>query len=273
MNATKGFTLIELSIVLVIIGLIVGGVLVGQDLIKASEVRATISQIERYQTATNAFRGKYGALPGDLNAVTATTFGFTPRGNFPGEGDGNGFLEGVGFDGPNSNTGVAQATGETVMYWVDLTYANGMNVNLIDGSFNTASPTVVPSSTISTTMLPRYMPSAKLGRGTSIYAAGFTLTNYFVLSLVTSVSSGGFVSANPGVTVLQAYQIDKKIDDGLPMAGGVTAAYLNPGVVNPAHTSSPAIATDCYDSTASPAYAINVSNGSGVNCALAFRFQ
>ena len=42
----RGFTLIELSIVLVIIGLIVGGVLVGQDLIRAAQVRATISQIE-----------------------------------------------------------------------------------------------------------------------------------------------------------------------------------------------------------------------------------
>jgi prepilin-type N-terminal cleavage/methylation domain-containing protein len=47
---TAGFTLIELSIVLVIIGLIVGGVLVGQDLVKAAGVRATISQIEKFNT-------------------------------------------------------------------------------------------------------------------------------------------------------------------------------------------------------------------------------
>src|SRR3982751_930235 len=79
-EAEKGFTLIELSIVLVIIGLIVGGVLVGQDLIRAAEVRATISQIEKYNTAVNTFRGKYNALPGDLNASTATAFGFLARG-------------------------------------------------------------------------------------------------------------------------------------------------------------------------------------------------
>ena len=43
-----GFTLVELSIVIVIIGLIVGGVLVGQDLIKSAEIRSQISQIEQY---------------------------------------------------------------------------------------------------------------------------------------------------------------------------------------------------------------------------------
>src|SRR3984885_348580 len=82
----KGFTLIELSIVLVIIGLIVGGVLVGQDLIRAAQVRATVTQIEKYNSAVNTFRGKYGALPGDLNAGTAATFGFAARG--PGVGQG-----------------------------------------------------------------------------------------------------------------------------------------------------------------------------------------
>lgn len=84
-----------MSIVLVIIGLIVGGVLVGQDLIRAAGVRATISQIEKYNTAVNTFRGKYGALPGDLNASVATQFGFAARGPFAGEGDGNGVIEGI----------------------------------------------------------------------------------------------------------------------------------------------------------------------------------
>ena len=73
----QGFTLIELSIVLVIIGLIVGGVLVGQDLIRASEVRATITQIEKYNTAVNTFHAKFNAIPGDMSLVIATQFGFT----------------------------------------------------------------------------------------------------------------------------------------------------------------------------------------------------
>jgi prepilin-type N-terminal cleavage/methylation domain-containing protein len=45
-----GFTLIELSIVLVIIGLIVGVILVGPDLIEAATIRSQISQIDKYNT-------------------------------------------------------------------------------------------------------------------------------------------------------------------------------------------------------------------------------
>jgi prepilin-type N-terminal cleavage/methylation domain-containing protein len=54
-----GFTLIEMSIVLVVIGLIVGAIMVGQNLIAAAAIRAQITQIEKYNSAVNTFRGKY----------------------------------------------------------------------------------------------------------------------------------------------------------------------------------------------------------------------
>src|SRR5579863_4925333 len=89
----SGFTLIELSIVLVIIGLIVGGILTGRDLIDAASQRAQITQIERYQTAVHAFQAKYGGyLPGDIPDPAASGFGFMPRGTLDGQGDGNGLL-------------------------------------------------------------------------------------------------------------------------------------------------------------------------------------
>src|SRR5476651_1560647 len=78
-QSEHGFTLIELSIVLVIIGLIVGCILVGQDLISAAEVRATVGQIEKYNSAVNTFRGKYNSMPGDMTADAAAAFGFTTR--------------------------------------------------------------------------------------------------------------------------------------------------------------------------------------------------
>ena len=94
----QGFTLIELSIVLVIIGLIVGGILVGQDLIKAAEIRATVAQVEKYNAAVNTFRTKFNAIPGDISATQATAFGLfteTTLGNTAGHEDGNGLVEGA----------------------------------------------------------------------------------------------------------------------------------------------------------------------------------
>src|SRR5271170_3878378 len=87
------FTLIELSIVLVIIGLIVGGVLVGQDLIKAAQIRATVTQLEKYNTSVNTFRGKYNGLPGDLQSPTNFFPSVTGAGTGTGLGNGNALIE------------------------------------------------------------------------------------------------------------------------------------------------------------------------------------
>jgi prepilin-type N-terminal cleavage/methylation domain-containing protein len=289
---STGFTLIELSIVLVIIGLIVGGVLAGQDLIRAAGERAQIAQIEKYNTAVNTFYGKYGALPGDLNAQVATLFGFTPRGQYAGEGDGNGLIEGVSFNIAGDNFGNCEQTGETAMFWVDLSLANGLNVNLIDGSFNAASPNTAP-----TTLTPSlYYPAAKIGGGNFIYvwSGSFSATgpasgqNWFGLSAITSMDSGGcHLNSNLGLTVKQAYDIDKKIDDGYPQTGNVRAEYLtgvtwpnwanndnNNGV--PYQTATTGSSTTCYDNgggSGPQQYSLEISNGNNVNCALSFKMQ
>ena len=68
----QGFTLIELSLVLAIVALIIGGILVGQSLIRTSQVQSAISDIERFQNALVLFKEKYHYLPGDM--PNATTF-------------------------------------------------------------------------------------------------------------------------------------------------------------------------------------------------------
>jgi len=75
----QGFTLVELAIVLVIIGLIVGGVLVGNDLIRAAEVRAVMTEKEKFITSVFAFKNKYNCIPGDCPRAT-TYFGTNAAG-------------------------------------------------------------------------------------------------------------------------------------------------------------------------------------------------
>ncbi len=152
-----GFTLIELSIVLVIIGLIIGGVLVGQDLINAAGVRAQISQIDKYNAAVNTFQGKYGYLPGDIPDPVASQYGFGARGGgAQGEGDGNGLIEGI------IGGGIGQGGGETAMFWVDLSTAQ-----LIEGGFNSAASTHLAWIPCACIIIPPYitlyLPPAKIG--------------------------------------------------------------------------------------------------------------
>lgn len=66
-SKTNGFTLVELAIVIVIIGLLVGGVLQGQELIKQAQLRSSIKHLQSVLASYNTFKAKYNAVPGDFN--------------------------------------------------------------------------------------------------------------------------------------------------------------------------------------------------------------
>lgn len=66
-----GFTLIEIAIVLVIVGLLIGGVLQGQQLIENSRVRAAVNNINGIATAMYSYRDRYGRWPGDDGPAAA----------------------------------------------------------------------------------------------------------------------------------------------------------------------------------------------------------
>jgi len=66
-TAQSGFTLVEIAIVLVIIGLLLGGVLKGQELINSAKVRGLNDQVSGITAAWYAFQDRYRAIPGDYN--------------------------------------------------------------------------------------------------------------------------------------------------------------------------------------------------------------
>ncbi len=71
-NKKLGFSLIELSIVLIIIGLLVAGITGGQSLIESAKIRAAINEINGFKQGTLAFYAAKGRLPGDIKNIGAT---------------------------------------------------------------------------------------------------------------------------------------------------------------------------------------------------------
>jgi len=216
----RGFSLVELSIVLVILGLLTGGILAGQSLIRASELRAVTTEAQRYITAMQAFRDKYFAIPGDFRDATR----FWGRLNTdvdcitnssaavasPGACDGNG-------------SGAPQGSQyEPQQIWRHLALAG-----LIEGSYTGIPP--VPAQGWSCA-IGTSCPRSKLGR------AGWTPDNlgsyggdstYFRGSYGNSLEIGTQSATEfPATPVLkpeEAWNIDSKMDDGKPGTGKVYA--------------------------------------------------
>jgi len=65
-----GFTLVELSIVLVIIGLIIGGVLTGKQIMLNAQVTNAVNAIQAYEAQFQTYVQNYGAMPGDDRSAT-----------------------------------------------------------------------------------------------------------------------------------------------------------------------------------------------------------
>lgn len=200
----KGLTLIELSIVLVLIGLVIGGVFVGKDLISGAEFRAVISQVSAFNTAVVSFKTKFRALPGDMS--NATTFWSSTA------------------DGNNSQT-IDASSGlgaiEEYYAWQHLNLAE-----LISGSY-----TGVASS----------IPRAKIGTGyfrlsyqTSVYGKE---GHMFALSAMNSTST---LADKPVFSAKALYAFDNKMDDGLADSGAIMGFNedLVPGCVTNDYTSS-----------------------------------
>lgn len=259
----QGFTLVELAIVLVIIGLIVGGVLVGQDLIKAATVRSTLGDLEKYNAGATTFRSKYAGLPGDLISSSATQFGLvtgTGRDGTAGKGDGNGLIEGCTAGGLTLGC-------ETALFWNDLSTAGMIPQRL--AAFIAGNTTVTAASIEA---MQGYLPSQKLRQGTfaNIYTVGGR--NFFTLS--TATANAGALTLGKGVTPSEARSMDEKLDDALPKTGVVVA--LTPGELTASTVVDPGAATpttgNCVNAATDPdAYNVAPDFQDEINCVIRFR--
>ncbi len=272
----EGFTLLELSIVLVIIGLIVGGILVGQDMIKSAEIRATISQIEKYNSAVNTFRSKFNGLPGDLPQSSASNFGLFALSNATalGQGDGNGLLEG---DASNS----VLPEGETLTFWRHLSDAN-----LVDGSFGSVGNALIVTSTgVATgtvTNISTSVPATRINLTNYIIVYADNGLNYYQLMPIASITATPtYTYGTTGITPLQAYNIDTKLDDGAPNTGIIIARDTGStnGVNGIPTWASSTTANKCMTSGSNATdpndlYNVNIlTGGNDPSCSIRFRFN
>lgn len=116
-KAGSGFTIVEMAVSIVIIGLVVGGILAGADLIRSSKRQEVIKEYGRFDAAVNNFYLKYNGIPGDF--ARATSF-------WPTASNGNG-------DGRIDYNGSFVATGEEHYAWQHMVLAG-----MIEGDYNGA---------------------------------------------------------------------------------------------------------------------------------------
>ncbi|HEX2830537.1 MAG TPA: prepilin-type N-terminal cleavage/methylation domain-containing protein [Burkholderiales bacterium] len=125
----RGFTLIEIAIVLVIIGLLLGGILKGQELLTAARVRNIIQQQEQYKTAFIGFQDRYRNPPGDYAQATANIKDVAPgpcgTPNPDGNGNGNNRVEATGSENTLAWEHLSKAGFITVVYTCATTVGAG----------------------------------------------------------------------------------------------------------------------------------------------------
>ena len=187
MKKQVGFTLIELAIVLVIIGLLLGGVLKGQELINSAKVKNMITDFKNTQVYIYGYQDKFKALPGDDAAAAANITGATTA-TTPATSQGNALIQGEW----NSVTN----TDESFLFWQHVRLAG-----LAPG------PTAVGDANYQ----PRNADGGRIGVQS---VSGFTK--------ITGMT-GSFAICSDAILGKFAKQIDTTLDDGETSTGSVRA--------------------------------------------------
>lgn len=198
-STQNGFTLVEIAIVLVIIGLLLGGVLKGQELINSAKAKSLVNDFRTISTAVYAYQDRFRFMPGD-DPAAGQHVGGANASSPSGEARGNGR---VGGDW-NSTT----STDESFLVWQHLRMAN-----LLTGTTNISD---------TANYFPRNADNGRIGiTGAVPIAVG---TGSATSSSSASVPmTGAFFICSDGISARLARQVDSTMDDGVTNTGNVRA--------------------------------------------------
>lgn len=209
-SANGGFTLVELAIALMVIGLLIGGVLKGQELIENARLTRIVTDLNGFDTAVMIFRNSYNALPGDMkNPQRLPNCSTAPCSTVVATNTGNGRID---------------TYAESANFWQHLDRAGMLhNVNTDTSDHFYASP------------------QSPIGGHYQVYYVNTTnpaepddpwLHRYMINDPATSYARIG---------AKRAAQIDMKIDDGKPLTGKTRLLRTSPLFWGGGDT--------CYDTT------------------------
>lgn len=238
MQKQKGFTLVELAIVLVIVGLLIGGILKGQELMQNARVTATVAQLKSMEAAVTNFYDVYKEKPGDLLSPDTRIKGCancvleTPANTE----FGNGKIGKVGWDFQNQlsavDTGVfptgEEANAESVLFWYEL---------LMSGLISGVTDEAISGANAATDLsLGGAIPEMKVGGGlwagnsngtgpdaTELGKADYGVRGTVLVTVTKATQDPSRTTGTQPFYPKDAANIDRKLDDGLPNTGVIEA--------------------------------------------------
>lgn len=216
-----GFTLVELAVVMVIIGLLIAGILKGQELIANAQVTATVAQAQGIEAAISGFQDAYDDMPGDVvnPAVRLPNCNAAPCNVV---GNGNGRVDGNPGAAINAGTEPVVAfnhlaTGDflggilTIPQTAAVNFGDELLETEIGNSGFTIGFAAAPGGATSV-----------INATTNQWRAG----HYLGINANAGTAMGASGAGNEALTPTFAARIDRKLDDGLPNDGSVRAGGI-----------------------------------------------